>query len=342
MARSRQKKQESEDEEYVVEKIRAHKRTKAGLQYKVKWQDYNKPEDDTWEPESALEGAPERVEKYWKSKNPEDQLDRYKVGSKEYKNLQAKIAKEAEENDEEDSQQEDNSSPRAKRAASKRVKEKSRSTSPRKKRSSNSRGGDDEEKSKPSKRVKRSEKTKEEEEEEEEEEEVVEDQDEEEDEEEADGHQPGERAELEWEEITQSTKGGSWEDLVEKIETCIAGPSEIEGRPLMLCVWKQKTKEGLACASFVDSKICRETCPQKCLDFYETHLKFNTHTDGQGESTVEEQDEDSEREEDEDDEVSQQESEEVEQPSTTKTTVSPAKSTTLNGSSKTTNLDTAE
>ncbi|GAA5951558.1 hypothetical protein JCM3765_005969 [Sporobolomyces pararoseus] len=351
MARGKQKKQESEEEkEYVVEKLKAHKRDKAGvLSYRVKWLGYDKSGEDTWEAEEALKGAPERVEAYWKTKNPEDQLDRYKVGSKEYKKLQAKIAKDAEENDEEDPEEGNNSSPRAKRAASKRSKEKSRSASPRKKRSSSSKGGGDDEKSKPSKRAKRSKKVEEKEEEPEaeaeaeEEEEGVEDEEEEE-EEEASGHKPGDRAELEWEEITESTKGGSWEDLIDKIETCIAGPSDIEGRPLMLCIWKQKTPQGLPCASYVDSKICRETCPQKCLDFYETHLKFNTNTDGQGESTVEEQDDDSEREreEDDDDEVSQQESEEVEEASTTKTPVSPTKATHLNGSSKPTTIDTAE
>ncbi|GAA5926566.1 chromo domain-containing protein [Sporobolomyces koalae] len=98
MAASKQKKRaskpesESEGEEYVVEAIRSHKRTDKGLlKYRVKWLGYNKASDDTWEPEANLSNCALAIKKYWKTKAPEEQLERYKFGSKEYKKLKAEI-----------------------------------------------------------------------------------------------------------------------------------------------------------------------------------------------------------------------------------------------------------
>lgn len=54
-----------------------------------------------------------------------------------------------------------------------------------------------------------------------------------------------------------------------KIETCIEGTAKYDGRPLMLVVWKKQNEAGLPFASYADSKICRQTCPQKVIDFYE-------------------------------------------------------------------------
>ncbi|KAF3109567.1 hypothetical protein TWF706_001430 [Orbilia oligospora] len=47
--------EEGEEEEYVVEKILDHKYEDGILKYKVKWKDYEKESDQTWEPEDTLE-----------------------------------------------------------------------------------------------------------------------------------------------------------------------------------------------------------------------------------------------------------------------------------------------
>ncbi|RVD86450.1 uncharacterized protein DFL_004724 [Arthrobotrys flagrans] len=47
--------EEEEEEEFVVEKILDHKYEDGVLKYKVKWKDYEKKSDQTWEPEDTLE-----------------------------------------------------------------------------------------------------------------------------------------------------------------------------------------------------------------------------------------------------------------------------------------------
>ncbi|GAA5901271.1 chromo domain-containing protein [Sporobolomyces salmoneus] len=260
MARTQQKKAETEsDDEFVVEKLKAHRRTKKGvLEYKVKWKGFDKASDDTWEPAepNLSRGCKVAIEDYWKSKDPEEQLERYKVGSKEYKKLKAKLEKDAEE------EQDEVASPRQKRAQAKdKSKGKTPTPTPKKKRSSD----DNEEKTKSNKRAKKEEKKQVIQEEEEEEEEEEEDQ--------ADAMEKDASDEDGFDEAARN------EDLVEKIETCLEGPPAYDGRPLMLIIWKKIDEAGLPYASYTDSKICRKTCPQKVIDFYETHLKFKSSAD---------------------------------------------------------------
>ena len=55
------------DEEYEVEKI-LDKRTKgkAGLEYLVKWKNFDDPEDNTWEPADNLTDAEAKIKLYEK------------------------------------------------------------------------------------------------------------------------------------------------------------------------------------------------------------------------------------------------------------------------------------
>ncbi|KAK9324055.1 hypothetical protein V1517DRAFT_337214 [Lipomyces orientalis] len=57
---------DDEDEDtYTVEAIKGHNFNKKGeLLFYIKWLGYDKPEDDSWEPESNLDGAREMVEEY--------------------------------------------------------------------------------------------------------------------------------------------------------------------------------------------------------------------------------------------------------------------------------------
>lgn len=43
--------------------------------------------------------------------------------------------------------------------------------------------------------------------------------------------------------------------------------------------------------SFVASMLARERCPQRVIDFYESHLKFRPHVDGDDEVEEEEEEE---------------------------------------------------
>ncbi|KAK9368063.1 hypothetical protein V1509DRAFT_639956 [Lipomyces kononenkoae] len=58
--------EEDEDEDsYTVEAIKGHNFNKKGqLLFHIKWLGYDKPEDDSWEPESNLIGAREMVDEY--------------------------------------------------------------------------------------------------------------------------------------------------------------------------------------------------------------------------------------------------------------------------------------
>ncbi|KAK9330825.1 hypothetical protein V1520DRAFT_109375 [Lipomyces starkeyi] len=58
--------EDDEDEDtYTVEAIKGHDFNKKGeMLFYIKWLGYDKPEDDSWEPEANLEGAREMVEEY--------------------------------------------------------------------------------------------------------------------------------------------------------------------------------------------------------------------------------------------------------------------------------------
>ncbi|GAA6010732.1 hypothetical protein JCM10207_005816 [Rhodosporidiobolus poonsookiae] len=75
---------ESEDETYEVEKVLKHKRTGNKLEYQIKWKGYN---ERTWEDEGNVENAPDLVEQYWNTVSDDKQIERYKKGSKAYKDL---------------------------------------------------------------------------------------------------------------------------------------------------------------------------------------------------------------------------------------------------------------
>ncbi|GAA5872190.1 hypothetical protein JCM16303_001006 [Sporobolomyces ruberrimus] len=269
MARSKYKKEEPEvesgGEEYVVESLKDHKRKKNGLEYRVKWKGYDKASDDTWEPEASLSGCTLIVEKYWSSKAPEEQLERFKVGSKDYKNLKAKL----------DAEEEEDVATQVKKPNTK-----SKSVSPSKKRTSSSRGADAELSEKP-KANKRSKKAQVEEAEEE-----VEQDDEEASEA---GFDAAGKLSVEWKEVADSTEPNSWEDLIERIDTCEKDAPEKGGALQMLVIWKKQTPEGDLYESWVESTVTRQTCPQKCLDFYETNLRFKQTVDEGKQATPEEE-----------------------------------------------------
>ncbi|GAA6021423.1 hypothetical protein JCM11491_006704 [Sporobolomyces phaffii] len=294
MARAKSKKvQQSEsesEEEYVVELLKAHRRKAKGLEYRVKWQGFDKPADDTWEPESGLTACTVAVEKYWKTKEPEEQLERYKVGSKAYKELKARLDAEADGDEDEDEgadadgdeQQEDEdlddededvveASSRQKRseakakakAAQEREKDKSRSTSPGKKRSSSSRTrGDDEEQPRSSKRAK-----KEAEEESAAEEEKAHEGNEQGNGDEEGGYDDDDEGRVNWEDVVSTTDAGSWEDLVECVETCDKDLTQESAPVRVLCIWKKQNPDGGPYKSWVDASIARQTCPQAVIDF---------------------------------------------------------------------------
>ncbi|KAI9835883.1 MAG: hypothetical protein M1819_001781 [Sarea resinae] len=54
----------SEPEEYVVEQILDHKGKGSSMRFLVKWQGYDRKEDQTWEPEENLEGAKDILSTY--------------------------------------------------------------------------------------------------------------------------------------------------------------------------------------------------------------------------------------------------------------------------------------
>jgi len=55
----------TEDEEFIVENILDKRTAKRGkVEYLIKWKNYDKPEDNTWEPMSNLGGFTELIEKF--------------------------------------------------------------------------------------------------------------------------------------------------------------------------------------------------------------------------------------------------------------------------------------
>ncbi|RPA84120.1 hypothetical protein BJ508DRAFT_412849 [Ascobolus immersus RN42] len=59
--------EEAAEDEYIVEKIKAHKFEKGKLMLLVKWKGYDDPADETWEPEANCSGAQEVVSEYFES-----------------------------------------------------------------------------------------------------------------------------------------------------------------------------------------------------------------------------------------------------------------------------------
>ncbi|OSS47083.1 hypothetical protein B5807_09830 [Epicoccum nigrum] len=53
------------EDEYVVEKILGHRFNKGVLEFDVKWQGYDNPEDRTWEPEENMETAADVLKEYF-------------------------------------------------------------------------------------------------------------------------------------------------------------------------------------------------------------------------------------------------------------------------------------
>ncbi|KAF1953250.1 hypothetical protein CC80DRAFT_478324 [Byssothecium circinans] len=57
--------EEGAEDEYVVEKILDHKKSRGVIVYEVKWQGYPDPSDRTWEPKDNLMGALDVLHEYW-------------------------------------------------------------------------------------------------------------------------------------------------------------------------------------------------------------------------------------------------------------------------------------
>lgn len=56
---------ESSEDEFIVEKILGHKFVKGELVFHVKWQGWDNPEDQTWEPEDNMGGAVDVMKEYF-------------------------------------------------------------------------------------------------------------------------------------------------------------------------------------------------------------------------------------------------------------------------------------
>jgi len=54
------------DEEYEVEKILDKRQRKGGMEYLVKWKNFDDPDDNTWEPSDNLADAEEKIKMFEK------------------------------------------------------------------------------------------------------------------------------------------------------------------------------------------------------------------------------------------------------------------------------------
>ena len=54
------------DEEYEVEKILDKRQRKGGMEYLVKWKNFDDPDDNTWEPSDNLGDAEEKIKMFEK------------------------------------------------------------------------------------------------------------------------------------------------------------------------------------------------------------------------------------------------------------------------------------
>ncbi|GAA5823663.1 hypothetical protein JCM10212_007090 [Sporobolomyces blumeae] len=289
MARSKQKKQASpevdEDTEYVIEKIKAHKRRGTSLKYEIKWQGYDE-EANTWEPEAGVKDCKEVLEEYWSSLPRDDQLERYHSSTKEYKKLLKQIEGGAG-SDDDDKKPKSRSSPKKKKvvkvtAAKGKGSEKKRRASDVVDESADD--DDDDEEEEAEKPVKKNGSTKKKvakrpkkekvEAEAESEAEVEKDGEEGEEQEDAmDGYPAGENPEIEWRKVTMDQSAGSWEDLLSEVRT-VEQASDADKSLQMLCVWKKCDEEDRPLESWVPATIVRITAPQRMIDFYESNLKF--------------------------------------------------------------------
>ena len=54
------------DEEYEVEKILDKRQRKGGIEYLVKWKNFDDPDDNTWEPSDNLGDAEAKIKQFEK------------------------------------------------------------------------------------------------------------------------------------------------------------------------------------------------------------------------------------------------------------------------------------
>ena len=163
-------------------------------------------------------GCTVAIAEYWQSLEPEEQLERYKPGSREYKELKAQLDgdDELQPAPEEDDNEQETSSPRQKRADAKkgkakgREKSKSQSSSPKKKRGSEPAEADGQRSSKRARKLEEPEENAQE----------GEDDIDDGDEDEQDGFEDADKHECDWEDITQSTDRDSWEVSIRSTWSC--------------------------------------------------------------------------------------------------------------------------
>ena len=68
---------EVEEEEFVVENILKKRIVKKGkVEYLIKWKNFDKPEDDTWEPAENIEGYKDLIDDYEKKVLDEEKIQR--------------------------------------------------------------------------------------------------------------------------------------------------------------------------------------------------------------------------------------------------------------------------
>ncbi|KAK4055845.1 hypothetical protein OIO90_003100 [Microbotryomycetes sp. JL221] len=253
-----------EEEEYEVESILSHKRSKDLLEYFVSWVGF--PGELTWIPEDNAKGMPEIVENYWATTvDPSKKHERFPEDSAE-----SEAAKETAQ----DSRKKiTNGTPTPLSTSSNKKKRSQQddkgedeqpSSAAKSKAKSSGYPSNSKENALKNKRRKRSPSPK-----------LVtltkavepveselDDESTSADNETVDGYLLG-RTVSSLDEHFRDRK--SWEDLVAKVETVDKGDDEMK----FMIVWKQDDS-----VSWVPSTIARTKCPQKIIDFYESHLKF--------------------------------------------------------------------
>ncbi|KAM0786534.1 hypothetical protein ACM66B_001991 [Microbotryomycetes sp. NB124-2] len=267
--------QDSAEEEYEVEDILNHSRSGKTLEYQVSWVGYEG--ELTWIPEEDADGMRELVDKYWSEKvKPNKRHERYPPGSK-----QALAAKKEAEQDKRRSLNGGGGDSKPNSSASKKAQNKSAaaSSSSTKKRTIEDEDDEDGLVTGSGKKQKPMAATKKHKREDspqlvtiaksskkagaDETSESADSADSEEEDDDVDGYLTG-REVTDLDKVYKSKT--SWEDLVEKVETIQqAATNQLR----FLIVWKENDA-----ASWVASDIVRRKCPQKVIDFYETHLKF--------------------------------------------------------------------
>ena len=70
------------DEEYEVEKILDKRQRKGGMEYLVKWKNFDDPDDNTWEPSDNLGDAEEKIKKFEKDLEAKSSIGEKKEADK--------------------------------------------------------------------------------------------------------------------------------------------------------------------------------------------------------------------------------------------------------------------